>query len=187
MISTYKYQCLSISLPFIRMYSQLQTFYWHLLIYHSLWTATCKQHSSYNISTHCMLYISSKNPCTASTVTELFFFFNMTFSLILHFYPSSASERELITSALILATGKLSYKGQVWNFKCFQFHYPLRIKWLTSRFKDVHKNLPTSLLVCMANSLLCSVHLSFSPAKPLIRLEAVCILWRQRSASSSKV
>lgn len=135
---------------------------------------------------HCMLYMSSKKLCTAYIVTILFFL-NMNFSLILYFLRSSALARELITITLILTTGKLSYKGKVWNFKCFQFHYPSQLKWLTSKFKGVDKSLPTSLLVWVANSLLCSVHLSFSPAKPLIRLEAVRILWRQRSASSSKV
>lgn len=48
-------------------------------------------------------------------------------------------------------------------------------------------NPPTRRLVCAANSLLCSVHLSFSPARPLMRLDAVCILCLQRSASSSRV
>lgn len=46
---------------------------------------------------------------------------------------------------------------------------------------------PTRRLVWAANSLLCSVHLSFSPARPLMRLDAVCILCLQRSASSSRV
>lgn len=46
---------------------------------------------------------------------------------------------------------------------------------------------PTRRLVWAANSLLCSVHRCFSPARPLMRLDAVCILRLQRSASSSSV
>lgn len=51
----------------------------------------------------------------------------------------------------------------------------------------VHWHPPTRRLVWAANSLLCSVHLCFSPASPLMRLDAVCILCLQRSASSSSV
>lgn len=53
--------------------------------------------------------------------------------------------------------------------------------------KVLRKNTPTSRLVWAAKSLLSCVQRSFSPASPLIRLEAVCILCRHLSASSSKV
>lgn len=62
-------------------------------------------------------------------------------------------------------------------FSCHNCHLSLDLLW----------NPPTRRLVCAANSLLCSVHLSFSPARPLMRLDAVCILCLQRSASSSSV
>lgn len=68
---------------------------------------------------------------------------------------------------------------------------PCRAIFLMAKFSDwqlcVLWHPPTRRLVWAANSLLCSVHLSFSPARPLMRLDAVCILCLQRSASSSRV
>ena len=45
----------------------------------------------------------------------------------------------------------------------------------------------THLLICSLNSLLCSVHRTLSPDKPLMRAEAAPILFRHLSASSISV